>query len=157
MCLAACHRTKPQTPSNYKQEDDSLQTMLLLLNQQYAENAEQELTKRVKESGEPFVLTPAHIWYLKKEKTDLPPIRKRQNIEYVVNIYTLDSVLLLNERATIDVGQKQTINGIDELLPMLKHQEKVIALVPWYQGYGQLGDDIVPPYTNLMLDLEILN
>lgn len=157
LVLSACNRTKPQSPSNKTQEDDSLKVALVLLNQQLANHTDNQLTQMVKESGQPFVLAPNHCWYIKTEHTDKPLVRKGETLSLQILTYTLDSVLLYDEEITVEVGKQQTIEAVDMVLPMLNHEESAMVLAPWYKAYGSSGNAVVEPYTDLLLYIYLLN
>ena len=55
------------------------------------------------------------------------------------------------------LGVFPLINGWAEGLRMLKQGTKASFLVPYDQGYGPTGDRTIPPFSNLVFDVEVVS
>lgn len=55
------------------------------------------------------------------------------------------------------LGDNQIIQGINLSLIKMKKGEKSRLILPYYLGYGAEGASRVPPYSNLLIDIELLD
>ncbi len=55
------------------------------------------------------------------------------------------------------LGDGEVIQGLSLSLIKMKKGEKSRLIVPYYLGYGDKGNAQVPPYTHLLIDVELLD
>lgn len=54
------------------------------------------------------------------------------------------------------IGKRGLIEGWQEAIPKMQVGEKAKIIVPWRLAYGPQGSEIVPPYANLVFELELV-
>ncbi|MFO8086505.1 MAG: FKBP-type peptidyl-prolyl cis-trans isomerase [Bacteroidales bacterium] len=54
------------------------------------------------------------------------------------------------------IGEAKVIKGWLEAVPMMREGEKATIIVPWRLAYGKNGRGNIPPYANLVFDLELV-
>jgi FKBP-type peptidyl-prolyl cis-trans isomerase len=55
------------------------------------------------------------------------------------------------------VGKGTVIPGWDEGIQLIEKGSKGILVVPWDQAYGETGSATIPPYENLVFDIQLLS
>lgn len=55
------------------------------------------------------------------------------------------------------LGDSQIIQGLNLSIIKMKKGEKSRLIIPYYLGYGAEGASRVPPYTHLLIDIELLD
>lgn len=164
-----CTRTKPQSPSNKHSDTDSAAVALMMLNLKMAEAADAELVRWVRSTenravsadGEessqlPYALTQWGCWYRLLHKTTEVPLTQGKTVTIHQQIYTLQGTLLLDSEETIEVGKRQVLQAVEQMLLLMHDKEQVEIIAPWYMGYGSTEAEGVIPYTNLRIILKIL-
>ena len=53
------------------------------------------------------------------------------------------------------LGKNELPLGVDSNVPELYPGAKVRMYVPWYAAFGQLGTEYIPPYENVIIELEL--
>jgi len=54
------------------------------------------------------------------------------------------------------VGRGQVLKGLDEGVSMMHVGEKARLVLPYTLAYGAKGYENIPPYTNLVFDVDLL-
>mgnify|MGYP002619842496 CR=1 FL=1 len=62
-----------------------------------------------------------------------------------------------NQAFSFPVGQGRVIKGWDEGIPMLGKGGRATLIIPYFLGYGPNGQSIIPPYSTLIFDVEMLD
>jgi FKBP-type peptidyl-prolyl cis-trans isomerase FkpA len=57
----------------------------------------------------------------------------------------------------MEVGNPNTINGLSRLLCLLRNKEKVRAVIPFEQAFGDEGTAGMPPYSTIVMEIEVHN
>lgn len=152
--LCACVRTQPQRPTfRGETKQDSIAVGALVLNQNMAEQADLHLSHYA-DSG--FVQLDNNAWVKGELTTD--SAQMLQEDEYVsleATFCTLKGQLLFSHQAEVQVGKADEIQAVQDILPWLKKDRTVTMLVPWYLAFGSAGNDYVPPYENIRVELKI--
>lgn len=55
-----------------------------------------------------------------------------------------------------EVGAHAVIPGWDEGIELMKEGEKMLLIVPFWQGYGDIGSGPIPPYGTMVFEMEAL-
>lgn len=76
---------------------------------------------------------------------------------YLLNGELFDSSYDRGEPLEIVVGQGGLIDGWLEAIPMMREGEKARIIVPWRLAYGKQGKQQIPPYANLVFEMEMIN
>lgn len=53
-------------------------------------------------------------------------------------------------------GGQQVIRGWDEAVQLMRDGEKIKAIIPWYQAYGDRATGPIPPFSDLVFEMEII-
>ena len=160
LCLVACTHQAPQTPSQRKgraPQVDSAQLALLQLNQQLAEAADRELTALAQQQDSAFALYDAGTWMhiscLGDETSQTPQANEEWTIR--MRIYDLKMHLLEDSEASYRIGKKELPQAVEENIGDLHHGAQARLLAPWYTAFGLRGSEHIPPYENVIIDLEL--
>jgi len=68
-----------------------------------------------------------------------------------------DSSVERGEPISIPIGVGQVIPGWDEGIAMMKKGEKGVLYIPAKLGYGAHGAGPIPPYSNLIFEVELVD
>ena len=152
-CLASCHRQRPQLPSN-KRSEDTTAVALINARRQLVEATDREITQFMTKQDSTFVLNDLGFWYQITSRSSLPRFLNNESVELSLREYDLQGRLLSDIHTTIVIGKRQETLVVDEALLLMRHGEKARIIAPWYLAYDQAGNDIIPPYTNLIIDIQ---
>lgn len=149
-----------QIPSNVA-EINRKQQQLLDFNHQMIEKEVAEIN--VYTEQQPFKMTKSDIgfWYATLNAGKSKSIKKGSRVCMSYEVRLLDGSLCYsfeeNGEKCLNVGQRQTIKGLDEALPLFKEGEEALILLPSYLAYGVSGDrKKIPPYTPVVYTIRIL-
>lgn len=158
--LTGCGRQAPQRPSyrsGQKTEVDSAQLALMLWQQQLAEAADDELARYVQASSDTFALYDNRTWMriCYKGRQHEPKIQRGE--EYVIHlvVYDLKGQLLADIQRPFVIGKMELPMAADANMAVLNPGARVEMVAPWYMAYGANGAEGVPPYTNVIIEMEI--
>lgn len=158
--LCCCGKMGPQRPSQRKGEAPQADTMtlaMLELNKQLAFAADQELTELAQQMEEPFALYEANTWMAILDKGDIYgpfPSTNEYNLIHM-RMYDLKGNLLLDSEGSYRICRHELPACMDMNIRHLHKGAKARLLAPWYQAYGLKGTENIPPYTNLIIDIEL--
>ena len=158
--LVACGHQAPQTPSQRKgqvPQVDSTALALLQLNQQLAEAADRELTSLAQAQDSTFALYEAGTWMHIVSKGDETTSTPQPNEEWTIHmrVYDLAMNLLVDSEATYRIGKKELPQAVEDNIGELHHGAQARLLAPWYTAFGLRGAEHVPPYENVIIDIEL--
>lgn len=159
VALTACRPTAPQRPSYRSGQGaatnqvDSALLGMLELNDRMREEADHQLAQIATEG---MVREDGGFWIQGLHDID-EGLADGTEITLHTLIYDLDSTLLRDDKCNFHVGQEHLIPAIVEVLPMAHIGDSLTLLVPWYAGYGVTGTNGIPGYTNLRIEMNILN
>lgn len=153
----ACHRTRPQSPSNKTAATDSLRLQYVLMQQRLAEEADRTVLAYVRRQPEgAFSLGEFGYWQQRTLRTERPDIDCRQAVGVHYRCYDLsDQRLLLDTEERLIPDKTDCMLAIRCALKEMHYGEEAILVVPWYLAYGQQGTQGVGPYTNLIVELTV--
>lgn len=160
VCLMACGPQAPQRPSQRKGEapqPDSAALALLEMNKQLAEAADRQLAQLAQTQGEPYALYEADTWIAILDHGDTDAEHPKFGQEQTVHMrtYDLSGHLLLDSEGTYRIGAHELPQAVDANICELYPHAKARLLAPWYAAYGLQGTDYIPPYENVMIELEL--
>ena len=158
--LAGCVQQGPQRPSQrmgQSPDPDSAALALLELNQQLAQAADEELYHIVQSLDEPYALYDSNVWMHIVEKGDEDSPTPRANEQWVIHmrVYNLDGKLLEDSEGTYRILRRELPPGVDVNVLDLHHGAKARLYAPWYAAYGLQGTAQIPPYENVIIDIEL--
>lgn len=76
---------------------------------------------------------------------------------YYVNGELFDSSYEKSYPLVIELGKGQIIKGIEEALSKMNKSSKSKVIIPFYLAYRDLESAPVPPYSNLIFELELID
>lgn len=157
---AGCGHKAPQIPSQRKSrppEADRTQMALMQLNMELAKAADEELATLVQMQEETYALYTGNAWATIIERGDIDrpmPIMGEECIVHM-KIYNLAGQLLEDSEATYCVGKLELPAAIDANIREWHHGAQIKMFAPWYTAYGIKGTETIPPYENVMIELEL--
>ena len=157
--LAACGHQSPQIPSQRKGQApqvDSTQLVLMQFNQQMAQAADEQLAAYVQKLDEPYALYEGNVWATVLEQGDIYDSPK-DGEEWTVHmrIYSLDGQLLTDSEGTYHVGKQELPAAVDKNTTEWHRGCRIRMFAPWYSAYGLQGTEHIPPYENVMIEIEL--
>lgn len=160
LALAGCAGNGPQRPSQRKgqtPEPDSTEMALLELNMQLAKTADEQLLRLAQAQEEPYALYEGNIWMHISDRGDTDGPTPKRDEEWLVHmrIHNLDGKLLQDTEGTYRIGKYELPPAIDNCLRDMHHGGRARLYAPWYAAFGIKGTDAVPPYENIIIDIEL--
>lgn len=152
--LMACSKTQPQRPTfkNRPQAADSTVVALVEVNQRMAADADSRLARYATED---YALQEEGYWVsglhdIETGFSDSTQVCVR------MQVYDTEGNLYEDRHETFCVGKTGDMRVLDPVLRQLHRGDSVSILAPWYMAYGSLGSQVVPPYTNVRIELRVL-
>ncbi len=158
--LIACGKVAPQRPSQRsgeKPKEDSTTLALMEMNQRMAIEADKEVLAYAQKQEEAYSLMDiSNTWLLVQDKGegDEAP-KKEEQWEMHIRTKNLQGKLLCDEERAYTIGKDELPPCVEIATDELRHGERLVMVAPWYAAYGMHGNGIVPPYTNVILEIEI--
>lgn len=157
--IAGCSNTAPQRPSQRKGEApkaDSTALALMELNQQMAQAADEQLHCFAQEQNEPYALYERGVWAYVMDKGDTEhPVRTGEECRLQMTVYSLSGKQYTDSDITVRIGKYELPAAVDENITEWHHGAHVRMFAPWYAAYGIQGTDYIPPYENVIIELNI--
>lgn len=160
LSAVSCGRVTPQIPTQRKgsaPKTDSTQTGLLELNQQLTESADEQVRIEVEKDTIPYVLCEAGTWMTVMEAGDEMSAVPEENESWTLRlrVYDLEGQLLSDSEQPYLIGRHELPAAVDKNIRTLHHGSKARLIAPWYTAYGIAGTKEVPPYENVIIEIEI--
>ena len=160
LLMAACSGQAPQRPSKRMGEVppvDSAQLALMALNQQLTESADATLCRLAQAQAEPYALYEHGTWVYLTDTGDAAQgtIREGEECTVHMRIYSLDGQLYSDIEQTARAGKYELPAAVDGNISEWNHGTKARLLAPWYAAYGIKGTDAIPPYENVIIEIEV--
>jgi len=158
--LAACNPVAPQRPthrSGSAPQIDSAQLAVLELNQQLAIAADKQLTLFAQSQEETYALYESHTWMTILSRGDESSACPAENEEWTIHmrVYDLQKNLLLDSEAAYPIGKNELPLAIEANIREMHHGTQVRMIAPWYAAFGMQGTAQVPPYENVIIEMEL--
>jgi len=154
--VIACIRQAPQLPANKAIESDSIGMAIQTSNQRLITGEDSIIASYVSTRTEKFQKTSSGLWIYSEKTAKTTKLKNGDNCKIKYSIYSYTDSLLYQKTEFIIIGKKQVINGIEEAILLMNNSDSAILILPWYLGYGMKGNENVPPYTSVVVKLEIL-
>lgn len=152
LSFAGCKKVQPQAPANQHQ-GDTLLNAAALINMRMAEAADIQVTEWVKQADTTYTLEDYGYWYCIYRHTDQPAIQPNDHVELFYTSSTLSGQLIEDCQITIQVGRRETLWAIDNILPLMRQGEAVRMACPYYTAYGKDGNERVAPLQNCIVEI----
>jgi hypothetical protein len=159
LLLIGCGHQAPQRPSQRKGQTpqaDSTQMALMSMNQQLAETADGLLYRWAQEQTEPYALYERGTWALIRSAGDSDlPIHAGDECTLHMQVYSLAGHKYCDVERTARVGKYELPPAIDENITEWHRGARIRMAAPWYAAYGIKGTADIPPYENVIIELDI--
>ncbi len=157
LLLVGCGRQSPQRPSQRKGErvqTDTAQLALMSLNQQLAESADEQLYRWVQTQTDSYALYEHGTWVtiLDAGEGDILP---GEECSVHMRVCSLTGKPFCDVEQTAHVGKYELPNAIDANITEWHHGASLKLAAPWYAAYGIQGTAQIPPYENVIIELDI--
>ena len=162
---AGCAQPSPQRPSQRMNGTaqtgapaaDSATLALLELNRQLASSADRQLAQWVNTQDLPYALYEAGTWMAVTDKGDEASATPAHGQECTVHmrVSDLDGHLLWDSETTSRIGMNELPPAVDANIGSLHRGAKARLIAPWYSAFGLKGNGVVPPYENVIIDIEL--
>ncbi len=108
-----------------------------------------------------LIQTASGLVYVVHNYGDTSKVRKGNiiSLHYTGKLFNdekFDSSLDRNQAFDIKYKEQSLISGFEEGLALVGKNGKVTLYIPYFLGYGTKGVSIIPPYSDLIFDLQIL-
>ena len=157
--LIGCGGKGPQRPSQRRGEApkaDSTQLALLEWNQHMSQAADEQLFHLVQAQAESYAQYERGTWVHLWDKGDTDnPVREGEECTVHLRVMSLEGQLYHDTQRTARVGKYELPPAIDANIGEWYHGTRARLYAPWYAAYGIQGTKEVPPYENVIIELEI--
>ena len=160
LLVLSCNGVGPQRPTQRMGRDvepDSATLALMEFNHRLALAADEQLLQIVQSLPENYALYEGGAWANVLEKGDTltegPQLGKDCGVR--MRVFNLNEQLLIDTEGTWNIGHLELPYAVDRNIPEWNHHSRVKMYVPWYSAYGLKGTEDVPPYENVIIELEI--
>ena len=124
--------------------------------------AQQVFDAFIAENGIEATPTESGLIYVctKEGKGSQPQAGQKVKVHYTGKLLdgtVFDSSVERNEPISIPIGVGRVIPGWDEGISMMKKGEKGILYIPAKLGYGATGSGPIPPFSNLIFEVELID
>lgn len=136
---------------------DSTQLALLALNQQLTETADETLYRLAQAQDESYALYEHGTWAYLRDTGDTAQGAPHEGEECTVHmrIFSLDGQLYSDIEQTAHAGKYELPLAVDANIGEWNHGTKARLLAPWYAAYGIKGTETIPPYENVIIEIEL--
>ncbi len=160
LLLIGCGGTAPQRPSQrmgQAPEADSTQLALLELNMQLAKAADRAVQEVAQAQKEAYALYDGPAWVHINTRGDetQPVLSSRQSYMIHMCIYALNGQRLEDTEGSYTLGRHELPQGVEPCIRELHPGGSARLIVPWYAAFGMKGTAHIPPYENVIIDLQI--
>jgi len=160
MLMVSCGGKGPQIPSKRSGESvqvDSASLALMELNQQLAKAADEQMMQLATAQDEPYALYDAHTWIhiIDRGDTDRQAPKYGESCAMHIRTYDLNGTLLLDAEGTYTLGKNELPPAVDRNAGELHPGGKARMYAPWYSAYGLKGTETIPPYENVIIEIEL--
>lgn len=164
IALTACTPQSPQIPSqrmsghgSSTERTDSATLALMELNKQLALAADQQLLQLAQAQEESYALYEMNTWItiLDAGDTDSPTPALDEVWTLRMRTYTTARQLLMDSEASYRIGRQELPQAVEANIGEWHRGAKVRLLAPWYAAYGLQGTPEIPPYENVIIEIEL--
>lgn len=157
--LLGCGQQAPQRPSQRRGQApkaDSAQLALMEMNRRLTEAADEQVMRWAQAQEEPFALYAAGTWVHMINPGDAErPVVHDEECTVRMRIFHPKGTLYSDTQQTARAGKYEFPAAIDENITEWHHGAQLRLAAPWYAAYGIKGTDRIPPYQNVIIELDI--
>ena len=158
--LSGCAGQAPQRPSQRMGEapqPDSTTLAVMNLNQQLAISADKLLAQYVQSLDEQYALYDAGTWIHVIDRGEEDGLMPKYGEEWTIAMrtYNLEGKLLVDSEKFYVIGKQELPLAIEVNIREFHRGAQVRMIAPWYAAYGLKGTEEVPPYENVIIEIEL--
>ena len=159
LVLLSCGGKGPQTPSRWlgRTKVDSTELALMEMNFRLASAADAQIMAFAQAQEINYALYQAqawvHIFTLGDESSPAPQRNEKWQVAMVVS--DMKGRQLVDTEQLYIIGKHELPSCIEQNISEFHHGTKARIISPWYSAFGAQGTTDVPPYENVIIDLEI--
>ena len=106
--------------------------------------------------------TASGLYYVKTQdgNGEKPKVGQMVEVHYTGKLLdgtVFDSSIERGEPIFVPIGVGQVIPGWDEGIMMMSKGEKGMLYIPYYLAYGDRETGVIPPFSNLIFEVELIN
>ena len=139
------------------QEPDSATMAQLRFNMHMADAADQACIKEVRKDSLQYAQDDFGFWYAKVVSHPSDTIEKGEEVALHLILSELDGKVIADVKDRFVAGSGDLPNAINRSLRQMCRGEEMMIIAPWYAAYGVEGTTLVKPYTNLRIDLKVID
>lgn len=160
LLLAECTPPAPQYPTQRKGQTpkaDTAALALLELNRKLTLAADEQLMTIARAQEEQYALYDCNVWMHIFDTGDelTETLREGETVTVHMRVCALDGKMLQDIQGTYRVGKFEMPEAVDRNITALRHGAKARLYAPWYAAFGLKGTQTIPPYENVIIDLEV--
>ena len=126
------------------------------------EKAASELNAYLEKNGVVAQPTSTGLYYVKTqdgtgEKPSKGSTVKAHYTGYLLDGTVFDTSIERGEPIEFVLGVGQVIPGWDEGIAMMSKGEKAVLYIPYYLAYGDKNLGVIPPFSNLVFEVELID
>ena len=161
-CLwVGCGGRGPQRPtykSGQPPQEDTVEAALVEMNLRMAKEADKAVFRYVEAQDEAYAqleFTNAWMRIAAHGDTDGVSPKDDELWQMHLRVKDLNGRLLLDEERDYRIGRSQLPICADVACNEWHHGDHIVMVAPWYSAYGMHGNEDIPPYSNVQIDIEI--
>lgn len=158
MLLLGCSKQPQQVRHlSEKQEPDSAMMAQMQFNMHIADAADKACIEVVKKDTLPYAQDEFGFWYAKTKSLPTDTLAKGQEVVLHLIMSELNGKTVADVKDRFVVGSGDLPTAINRSLRQMCKGEEMAIVAPWYTAYGVEGTSLVKPYTNLKIDLKVID
>lgn len=139
---------------------EEMQKKLEEIRQKHIEMAKFSIDQYIKKNNIKEKPLASGLYYIerKKGRGNTPKKGEKVQIHYIAK-YLNDFVFDNSADTLIDIiiGENQIFIGMEEGIKKMKKGGKATLIIPYELAFGEKGNSIIPPFTPLCIDVELVN
>ncbi len=163
LAFAGCTPQAPQRPSQRSGQtspSDSITLAMVELHQRLADAADIELNRYIKEHPGQWFSQDDGSWWMRQRggEADRQKGGEAERLQIRLITRDLEGKLLSDVEGEYELGKCQLPEAVESVITLnfklSTFNFKVLA--PWYVAYGSQGNDAIPGYQNVIIEVYIL-
>ncbi len=160
LCLlvqAGCgKRPQPVRHLHEPQQEDTVLAAQLRFNLHMADAADKLCIEMVQQDSLRYALDDFGFWYAKSVVSGGDTLQNGQEVELHLVLSELRGGVIADEKGLFVVGESELPVAINRSLRQMCAGEEMRIVAPWYAAYGIEGTTLIAPYTNLRIQMKVI-
>lgn len=157
VCILISCGQKPQAVRHLsdKNDVDSVTMAQLHLNMRLADAADRACEAFVQADSNRYAMDDFGFWYSKTVKGSADTVQKGQEVMLHLQVSEVEGETLIDTKKLFTVGSGDLPVSMNRALSMMCVGDEMRIVAPWYTAYGVEGTNIIKPYSNLFIIINI--